>query len=140
MRHFGKFRLASLWLIVLLAGCSPAETQTSADGDAVGNCDLVIRFNGKAEDREFQVPCPPSSTVLTVMRSVPNGSLEFEMIGADNATAFIVSIGGVENEKNLGDNWVYRVNGKLGDKSSGLFPVQPGDSIVWSFGKYEPSE
>ncbi len=140
MGHFGKFRLASLWLIVLLAGCSPTETQTSADGNTVGNCNLVIRFNGKSEDREFQVPCPLSSTVLTVMRSVPTGSLEFEMIGATDATAFIVSIGGVENEKNLGDNWVYRVNGNLGDKSSGLFPVQPGDSIVWSFGKYEPSE
>ena len=66
--------------------------------------------------------------------------MPFEMTGGTDATTFIVSIGGVENEKSLGDNWVYRVNGKLGDKSAGLFQVQPGDQIEWSFGKYEPGE
>ena len=37
-----------------------------------------------------------------------------------------------------GKNWIYRVNGVLGDKGSGVFAVKPQDKAVWSFGKYEP--
>ncbi len=135
-----KFRAASLWLIVLWVGCSAGQPGPLSDGKQVGNCKLVVKFQGESDDQEFQVPCPASSTVLSIMRSVPAGALEFEMIGESGGTAFIVSIGGVENEKSLGDNWVYRVNGQLGDKSAGLFQVQPGDTIEWSFGKYEPGD
>ena len=83
------------------------------------------------------MPCPVSSTVLSILRSSP---LLFEMIGQSDTTAFIVSIDGVENEKSLGDNWVYRVNGSLGDTSAGLFPVRPGDTVEWTFGKYQPGD
>ena len=129
--------VTGLWAIAVLTGCSGVETESRVRGSAVGTCDLIVKFNGKSDDRDFEVPCPASSTVLSILRSSP---MLFEMIGQSDTTAFIVSIDGVENEKSLGDNWVYRVNGSLGDTSAGLFPVRPGDTVEWTFGKYQPDD
>lgn len=50
---------------------------------------------------------------------------------------FVKSIAGQANLGSAGDNWIYRVNGNLGDRSSGVYEVEAGDEVVWSFGKYE---
>ena len=34
-----------------------------------------------------------------------------------------------------GKNWLYRVNGKLADKSAGAYVLAPGDVILWRFEK-----
>jgi hypothetical protein len=36
-----------------------------------------------------------------------------------------------------GKNWLYRVNGKLADKSAGAYVLSPGDVILWRFEVYE---
>lgn len=65
------------------------------------------------------------------------GDVKFESSGSGE-TAFVKAIDGVENEKAAGDNWTFKVNGKLGDRSSGVFELKPGDDVVWRFGAYAP--
>ncbi len=50
---------------------------------------------------------------------------------------FVKSIAGQANLGSAGDNWIYRVNGKLGDCSCAVYELEAGDTGVWSFGKYE---
>lgn len=63
-------------------------------------------------------------------------SLDVESTG-QGETLFVKSIAGQKNLGSAGDNWIYRVNGQLGDCSCGVYPVAAGDEVVWSFGKYE---
>jgi hypothetical protein len=51
-------------------------------------------------------------------------------------TLFVMGIGEVANQGADGINWTYRVNGELGDRSSGIFSLKPGDKVSWIFGKY----
>lgn len=44
----------------------------------------------------------------------------------------VLAIDDLKNE-GRGKNWVYRVNGKLADRSCGVFEVQAGDAIEWKF-------
>lgn len=97
---------------------------------------LEIQFNSHGEDLKLEVLCGEGATVFLVMeRARENGDLEFESTGRD-ATLFVQSIGGVKNQAGGGDNWVYRVNGELGDRSCGVFSVNPGDRVLWVFGDY----
>ena len=44
----------------------------------------------------------------------------------------------IDDLKNQGGqkNWIYRVNGKMGDRSCAIFPIEPGDAILWKFQQY----
>ena len=42
----------------------------------------------------------------------------------------------LKNEGGGGRGWTYRVNGKLGDRSLGVFPLKAGDAVLWKFEKY----
>ena len=49
------------------------------------------------------------------------------------AAAFLTDIDGVENEGGGGRNWTFAVNGKLGDRSFAIYPLRPGDHVLWTF-------
>ena len=53
-------------------------------------------------------------------------------------TAFLTAIDGVKNLGAKGDNWIFRVNKKLGKKSFAITKLKMGDSVTWTFGKYKP--
>lgn len=135
-----RARSHSLILIVLLAGlcgCQSANrNQDSADSATQGNVSIRIDFNSRSADKSFELPCYGEASVLSVLEDAQKaGEINFESLGAGE-TAFIKSIEGVENEGANGDNWVYRVNGKLADRSCGIFSIRPGDKIEWRFGRY----
>ena len=47
---------------------------------------------------------------------------------------FVTAIDDVKNE-GVGRNWTYLVNGKLADRSAGVFELQAGDAVLWRFAK-----
>ena len=51
-------------------------------------------------------------------------------------TVAICAIDDVENE-GKGNNWIFRVNKKLGEESFAVTAVNAGDVILWEFGKYK---
>ncbi len=127
---------ATLAVFVLaFVGCDssplPSESKTVA-----GTVDLKVNFNSDKKPISVAIPCSSESTVFSILERAKNlGDVKFEATGSGETT-FVSSIGGVANAGASGDNWVYRVNGKLGDKSCGAFEVKPGDKIEWRFGKY----
>ncbi|MEE3372790.1 MAG: DUF4430 domain-containing protein [Planctomycetota bacterium] len=52
------------------------------------------------------------------------------------ARGFLTAIDGLKNE-GQGKNWIYRVNGKLGDRSFAIQTLNPGDVTLWNFGQYK---
>lgn len=133
----------SFWIISVascfLAGCedtgSGVAVQNRADGKTVGTVQLEIDFNSQRRKISVDVPCSSDSTVFSILQRAQNiGDLKFDSTGTGERV-FVSSIGGVENQA-AGDNWVYQVNGKLGDRSSGVYAVKPGDHVSWVFGDY----
>ncbi len=49
----------------------------------------------------------------------------------------LIAIDELKNEGN-GKNWLYRVNGKLGDRSCGIMQLKAGDSVTWQFSEDMP--
>jgi hypothetical protein len=60
-----------------------------------------------------------------------SGNVKFAQQGADQS-AFLTEIEGVKNEGAGGRNWTYTVNGKLGDRSFAIYPLRPGDQVLWT--------
>ena len=78
-----------------------------------------------------------SRTVLDAMQGAqkhPRG-IKWELRGAGE-TAFLFKIDEMKNEAGGGRGWMFRVNGKLGDRSLGVFPLKAGDAVLWKFEKY----
>jgi hypothetical protein len=138
-RNQALFPIAIL-LTCLAIGCdkqvaTPVETPPIASGTV----DLMIDFRDR-DDIMVAIPCSADSTVLSIMQRAQNiGDLKFTSRGSAD-TAFLTAINGIKNEGGGGDNWVFRVNGKLGDRSIGTFPVNPQDEILWRFGVYNQED
>ena len=125
-----------LTVVFGMAGCDSKPVDSSATSSSVGTVKLLIDFGKRRQNISVDVPCSVDSTVYQILERARNiADLEFYKSGAGETT-FVRSIDGIENEGANGDNWIFRVNGKLGDKSSGIFPVQPGDRVEWSLGDY----
>ena len=120
-----------------LMGCDSGPSGSAAGSStAAGTVQLEIDFRGKRANISVDVPCSLDSTVFQIMERARNmGDLEFESTGSDDS-AFISSIGGIENEGRSGDNWVFRVNDELGDRGCGVIAVNKSDHILWVLGKY----
>lgn len=52
------------------------------------------------------------------------------------ATTLITAIDDLKNE-GRGRNWIFEVNGKLGEKSCALVELKPGDAVLWRFATYK---
>ncbi len=115
------------------------STRDSADARAADARAAEIRVRvlrgPTAEIIEGTVVWQAEMTVFDVISRF-SPSLDVESTGQGEAL-FVKSIAGQKNLGSAGDNWIYRVNGQLGDRSCGVYPVAAGDEVVWSFGKYE---
>ena len=102
--------------------------------------EFTIRFNGKGKDIELkEIEWKDGMTVLSLMTQLQKEKkLSFKHHGK-GITAFLTEIGGVKNSGAGGDNWIFRVNSKLGKKSFGVVKLSAGDKVNWTFGKYRPN-
>lgn len=102
--------------------------------------EFTIRFNGKGKDIELkEIEWKDGMTVLSLMTQLQKEKkLSFKHRGK-GITAFLTEIGGVKNSGAGGDNWIFRVNSKLGKKSFGVVKLSAGDKVNWTFGKYRPN-
>jgi len=49
-------------------------------------------------------------------------------------SAFVTTIDGIENQGADGKNWIYSVNGQVGDRSFAVYKLKPEDHVLWTFG------
>ena len=138
---------------LLVLGCQPADQHTEGDSNAAATAEvesaqtdsnqtakIVIRLGSDSGPLEIESPVTDEMTVLDLMNQArQDGSLAFEYRGS-GATVFVQSIQGLANQGAGGHNWIYRVNGQLGDRSIGIARVVAGDQVTWDYGTYEPDE
>lgn len=141
-RPFGSFAIGLLACVLALGEArsqdAPADSKPVTGAETV---ELSIRFTDGRTRKFDHVPFRKGMTVADLMTSVKSekaNDFRFEHKGT-GATAFLLSIDGVANQSGQSrDFWIYRVNGKLGDRSFGAYALKPGDKVLWHLGKYEP--
>lgn len=147
MRHLLGLGFETVFAVLVISSFAPearswqAQAPAKPEAKTATGVELSIRFaDGKT--RKFEpVAWREGMTVLDLMQSCKGNdgkALRFEHRGS-GATAFLTSIDGVANESGRGSKaWIFRVNGKLGNRSFGTTELKPGDAVLWHFGKYEP--
>lgn len=104
--------------------------------DTVG---LTVQIANKGQLPLYETPWTPGMTVRDLMRAARReGRLTFDETGEDDG-AMLIAINETKNEGGSPENhnWIFRVNGKPGDKSFGIYELQKGDIVSWKFGPYE---
>lgn len=99
---------------------------------------LIVDYSDGSEKHFPALQWREGMTVLDALRAAqshPRG-IRFESKGSGE-TAFLVSIDGLANEGGgSGErNWLFEVNGKLGNRSCGDFQLKASDTVKWMFGK-----
>ncbi|MCA9209624.1 MAG: DUF4430 domain-containing protein [Planctomycetales bacterium] len=126
---------------MLLLGSVGFAVSSSAADDGKPDADaksvkLIVDFGDGFEKHFTALPWKAKMTVadaVELARQHPRG-IKTQQRGS-GATAFLESIDGLKNE-GRGRNWIFRVDGQLGDRSFALFPVEAGDIILWKFEEY----
>jgi len=130
--------LAAIGFVALFifSGCDGGPKTKTADSEReIGTVDLAVDFGSEKKPIAVAVVCSEDSTVLSILERAHNTKdLDLKFRGSGE-TAFVESIDGVKNEGAGGKNWIYRINGKTGDKSAGIYEVDPGDTVSWTFGE-----
>jgi hypothetical protein len=119
--------LAMVLLLLLSADALAQKKQTVK---------LVINYGDGVQKHFTALAWREGMTVLDAMKLAREHArgIKFEYSGS-GASAFLSAIDGVGNEGG-GRNWIYRVNGSLGDRSFGSKALSSGDEVSWTFGTY----
>lgn len=141
---FGRFRPAACpWRLLLLAmvltpsgdaGCLWAGEEP--DEQPAATVTLTIDYGDGLQKRFIDIPWRPEMTLLDAMRHAqrhPRG-IHFDIRGSGE-TAFLTRIDDLTNQGAGKKNWIYRVQGKLGDRSFAVYPLNAGDGALWHFRK-----
>jgi Domain of unknown function (DUF4430) len=92
---------------------------------------------GDGKKREFEaIPWHPGMTVDDMMLAasrVPSGIVYLEI--GERASALVTRIDDKVNDWPQGRSWTYQVNDKPADRSVGVFELQPGDRVLWAYGR-----
>jgi len=106
-------------------------------GDDVGlETEVTVDFRDSQPALSGKVTLPAGATVFSALETLAKESgFEVQSQG-EGETKFVVAIRDVVNLGAKGDNWTYRVNGQLGDRSAGIYQLKRGDKVAWIFGKY----
>jgi hypothetical protein len=136
------FVLAAVWLLrdrgvreVTPAGESTKRPMPSETG-AGRTVSLTIDY-GDGRRTEFEPTAwREGMTVYDVTSETQRQDLKLETLGTGES-AFLANLDGIENEGANGRNWMYSVDGKLGDRSFAVYELEPGDQVLWTFGKQQ---
>lgn len=138
-RHFLACLAAILLIGWTVAACPAQDSEKSATSDQKGGektIKLVVDYGDGVQKQFAAIPWKEKQTVFDVLQTAakhPRG-IKFKHRGSGAAT-LVVEIDELANEAG-GKNWLYEVNGKLADRSSAIYEVEPGDTLLWKFAKY----
>jgi hypothetical protein len=128
--------LAAFILAATIIWGGVATAQNGAPSEAKPQLRLIIDYGDGAQKHFVGFAWREGLTVLDLLKAAdrhPHG-IDIEYRG-QGATAFLTKIDDLENEGS-GKNWIFRVNGKLADRSFAVFELKRGDTILWKFGEY----
>lgn len=118
-----------------VATTAPQSTATEKPPAKI-EVEVEIDFKNSTPPLTGKVTLEKEQTAFAALESFARQKeLKVDFKG-EGETLFVKGIGEVANQGAGGINWTYRVNGDLGDRSSGIFSLKPGDKVLWIFGKY----
>jgi hypothetical protein len=135
--------MLALVLVAILLSRGMRET-TSERGDehspgppAVATSEgvsLVVDFGDGRSQQHESIAWREGMTVRDALAAAADstGGVEFAQRGSGES-ALLTRMAGVENEGAGGRNWTYSVNGQPGDRSFAIYPLRPGDRVLWTF-------
>jgi hypothetical protein len=128
--------LAVVWLTALLLGEVATLGDEKDSASQTKKVAVVIDYGDGVEKHFTAIEWKEGLTVLDAMRAAQSHKrgIRFEQRGSGD-TALLTKIDDLANE-GRGRNWIYRVNGKLGDTSFGARKLEAGDSVLWKFEEY----
>lgn len=117
------------------AAATPANPSLSPAAASV-EIAVTVDFRDSQPALAGKVQLPAGATAFSALEAFASQSgFSVESTGAGE-TKFVFAIREVVNFGAQGDNWTYQVNGKLGDRSAGIYELRSGDKVSWIFGKY----
>lgn len=144
------------WVAIVTCGCSdratapsrtPAVTSAaSANHDPKATdakpqtVELTIDYGDGSKKRFADIPWHEAMTVLDVLKAAKEHShgISFSTRGSGEAL-MVTKIDDLANQWGAtnGKNWIFHINGHMGDQSCAVTAVRPGDVVLWKFGPYE---
>lgn len=121
------------FLVLLLAGSLTAASRAQEQPAPEKIVRLTVDYGDGVQKEFAALPWKEDATVLDALQAAakhPRG-IKFEHRGS-GATTLITSIDGLKNE-GRGRNWLYEVNGRLGETSCAIAELAPGDAVLWRF-------
>ena len=97
---------------------------------------LIVDYGDGVQKHFTAIAWREKMTVLDALQAAakhPRG-IKFESKGR-GATVLVTKIDDLNNQA-TGNNWLYRVNEKLADRSCGVFRLEAGDTVLWRYEKY----
>lgn len=136
----GRLIAIVLLLVAVLPTALFAEpvqgSQKDSGGREARTVQLIVDYGDGVEKHFRQLKWHTKMTVQEVTLAAtkhPRG-IKIKQRG-NKATAFLSQIDDLANNPQ-GKSWVYRVNGKLADRSFGIYQVKAGDVVTWTFQDY----
>lgn len=136
--------LAVVLTAILIARASRVEVRTpaprklpvspaAASGKSVS---LTINYGGGRERKFDAIDWYAGMTVddlLNAASQLPD-PISYGVLGNGELT-LLTRIDETHNEWEHGSNWTYQVNDVAADRSLAIYELQPGDRVLWTFGK-----
>jgi len=98
---------------------------------------LVVDYGDGVQKVFASIPWTKETTVFAALEAAAKHPRGIKIAHQGKGeTLLVTAIDDLKNE-GRGRNWLYEVNGKLGDRSCAVMSLKAGDSVLWRFGKYQ---
>lgn len=133
------------WILLvagIVAACclaaSPSMAQKPSEGAPnTKTVTLTLDYGDGCQKRFVDVPWADGMTVFQLLEKSSKHPRGYSLVYAGKGeTLLVTSIDGTKNEGS-GRNWIFEVNGKMGEQSCAITKLKGGDSVLWRFGGYE---
>ncbi len=136
-------RTSHTFLFLLALACSICSTgatvaQPPKEPETVRETvKLVVDYGDGVQKQLTALTWTKEMTVFTALEALAKHPRGVKITHQGKGeTLLVTAIDELKNE-GRGRNWLYEVNGKLGDRSCAVMPLKAGDSVLWRFGKYQ---
>ena len=121
-----------------LAEESKQKSELSGKKFALPCVVMAVDYGDGVEKRFTGLPWTKGMTILDALKAAQKHQrgIKYHFRGS-KSTALLLRIDDLKNEGGRGKNWIYRVNGKLGNRSFATRTLEPDDTVLWKFGSYQ---
>lgn len=121
-------------LLALVASAAARGQEPAAAGKTVR---LTIAYGDGVEKVFSQLPWKEGITAFDALQAAAKHPRGIKLAHqGSGATTLVTAIDDLKNE-GRGRNWLFEVNGKLGEKSCAISELAAGDTVLWRFAKYK---